>query len=1196
MQQALDAIYKDYPYQLKLAGECNDANGNFLGRYLFFPDSRYQEQLDEFMDCFIKTAKIHDSNDYGFNLTIDLETQGLYPHLSKIILISISWDEDSSIVFVPENFDLTKFKEVLRLVLIDNQNLKFDVKFLWHHYGVEPKPRICTQEAAKLNYCGYSDMNRFNLADLSRLIQSIPITKEIRNDFITMVPQKLENGYTAWVGKTPDFPSLNDDHIAYAARDTIVTKRLVRSVADRLVTNDLYKVWNNQERKLINILAHTELIGLRLNEKEVESAKAVAQETVATNYGKMISLYDEFGSNATKEYVIAKGTKKNPGKFNINSTQQVQRFLRDLHIMVRGTAKEEVNKALNDLEAGSSGYEFLTALKNYKKANDLITKYLDSWTIRVKEMGDNRIHPSYNLITPDAGTGRLCLDKDSLILLKDKQTKKISEALIGDEVYTHKGRFRPISRVIFKGEEEMFKVTYYEGHFISTAEHKVLTTEGWRNLSACTKGTFVIGYTINKGFYQTRINKIESVGVREVWDITVEDDHSYLASTEGGYVVHHNSAEGFNVMAVDKSLRSIVQADEGCMIASLDYSQFELRSIAANANEEGMLKLFFERAALLTDVEEVALKYGFIDPDSFAEKSETLGLSVGELELCHNFSNTDVHRSNAALIFKKPVFEVTTKERNIAKCVAGDTYIKTQKGLVQIRDLFPKKLVPDTYYKAPKGLKVMDDAGKYQDVAQLYYNGEGDAVKITFTSGRTITSSVNHRFRYSPKNLRYDWIYASDIRKGTKLFTKTTNEPIVKDRYYTLGLLSGLLDFVDTVTKYGKQTYEAEFFVTPGKQKEALKLFMEIGMKMDIEPRKLTYVGKEAAQFIDIQFETEENRRSFLAGSFEGHKYFALSSRNDFICENLRDMLLGSSFGLGIGPIKTRNNTAEFSHFYSKYLFTNEIPSDKDYWRAALNVLEDRKILKGETIDELVVSASTLLDKEQSDFFITNGLYLDTVESVEYCTVPLFDISVPVGNTYIANGLVSHNTLTYAVLYQAGVRKIQQQLFERGYSFSVAEVAGFVKTFYEVRPMLKPFMEKTIVKIKDPGYIETFLGRKKFFKLPERWRKEDYEKAVADAQREAINGEQQVPNVDAIKLSMVRLDDYIRQHYLSDWEVGRCMILIPVHDEIVSQAPKEYVREYVKGKKAIMIQAGSEAVDFRVPIEVSAKIEPYWAK
>lgn len=92
------------------------------------------------------------------------------------------------------------------------------------------------------------------------------------------------------------------------------------------------------------------------------------------------------------------------------------------------------------------------------------------------------------------------------------------------------------------------------------------------------------------------VASITPVGVRDVWDIEVENDHSYVAH---GFI-NHNSSSSPNLQNIPArgnygaQVRDLFIAPPGFVIVVCDYSQLELRIIAHYTRDDNLLKVFAE--------------------------------------------------------------------------------------------------------------------------------------------------------------------------------------------------------------------------------------------------------------------------------------------------------------------------------------------------------------------------------------------------------------------------------------------------------------------------------------------------------------------------------------------------------------------------------------------------------------------------
>lgn len=93
------------------------------------------------------------------------------------------------------------------------------------------------------------------------------------------------------------------------------------------------------------------------------------------------------------------------------------------------------------------------------------------------------------------------------------------------------------------------------------------------------------------GFSSDRVVSIKPVGVLGVWDIEVEDDHSYV----GNGFVNHNSSSNPNMQNLPRqkdSIRRAFVAPKGKKLLITDYSQLELRVMAHRSQDPKMLEVY----------------------------------------------------------------------------------------------------------------------------------------------------------------------------------------------------------------------------------------------------------------------------------------------------------------------------------------------------------------------------------------------------------------------------------------------------------------------------------------------------------------------------------------------------------------------------------------------------------------------------
>ena len=93
----------------------------------------------------------------------------------------------------------------------------------------------------------------------------------------------------------------------------------------------------------------------------------------------------------------------------------------------------------------------------------------------------------------------------------------------------------------------------------------------------------------------SKIKSIKTIGIQTVCDITVKDNHSYVANG----IVNHNSSQDPNLQNIPRDttssdIKTMFVPPPGHLLLQLDYSQAELRVMAAQAGEKTMIKWFKE--------------------------------------------------------------------------------------------------------------------------------------------------------------------------------------------------------------------------------------------------------------------------------------------------------------------------------------------------------------------------------------------------------------------------------------------------------------------------------------------------------------------------------------------------------------------------------------------------------------------------
>lgn len=155
--------------------------------------------------------------------------------------------------------------------------------------------------------------------------------------------------------------------------------------------------------------------------------------------------------------------------------------------------------------------------------------------------------------------------------------------------------------------------------------------------------------------------------------------------------------------------------------------------------------------------------------------------------------------------------------------------------------------------------------------------------------------------------------------------------------------------------------------------------------------------------------------------------------------------------------------------------------------------------------------------------------------------------------------------------------------------FGLSESAGismqkakeFIAKYFKAYAEIKKYIEKSLEKASEKGYIETLFGRKRY--LPEI--NSNIQILKRAAERMAINMPFQGTVADMMKLSMIR----IRERFGGDKDLK---MLLQVHDELIFEVQKTKAKKYAKEIQKIM----QEVIKLKVPVVVDVNFGENWGE
>lgn len=171
-------------------------------------------------------------------------------------------------------------------------------------------------------------------------------------------------------------------------------------------------------------------------------------------------------------------------------------------------------------------------------------------------------------------------------------------------------------------------------------------------------------------------------------------------------------------------------------------------------------------------------------------------------------------------------------------------------------------------------------------------------------------------------------------------------------------------------------------------------------------------------------------------------------------------------------------------------------------------------------------------------------------------------------------------TVNFGILYGQGAFGLTKTT-----GLTLAEAENFIKNYFERFPGLKKYLDDTKRLAAERGYVETMLGRRRYFPgLTQGGGTREAAIARARAEREAINAPIQGTAADIIKLAMLRLPTALAKAKLT------ARLLLQVHDELVLECPTAEVEDVARVTREVM----SKAFKLDIPLSVEVRSGKNW--
>lgn len=168
-------------------------------------------------------------------------------------------------------------------------------------------------------------------------------------------------------------------------------------------------------------------------------------------------------------------------------------------------------------------------------------------------------------------------------------------------------------------------------------------------------------------------------------------------------------------------------------------------------------------------------------------------------------------------------------------------------------------------------------------------------------------------------------------------------------------------------------------------------------------------------------------------------------------------------------------------------------------------------------------------------------------------------------------------TINFGVMYGMGAFRLAREL-----GIPMPRAKAFIEQYFAQYAGIKGFIENTIKKAEDTGYVETLFGRRRPLL------------AITSANRMEKNGAERIATntpiqgtaADIVKKAMIAVDDALREHPTG------ARLLLQVHDELIFECPDD--EQTIADTIALVKERMEHAVRLDVPLRVSVEHGSSW--
>ena len=165
--------------------------------------------------------------------------------------------------------------------------------------------------------------------------------------------------------------------------------------------------------------------------------------------------------------------------------------------------------------------------------------------------------------------------------------------------------------------------------------------------------------------------------------------------------------------------------------------------------------------------------------------------------------------------------------------------------------------------------------------------------------------------------------------------------------------------------------------------------------------------------------------------------------------------------------------------------------------------------------------------------------------------------------------------VNFSIMYGAGPFRLSQEL-----DISMKEAKKIIEAYFETYPGIKTFMDNTLSKAREIGYVETLLGRRRYAD----GLTSSNINIVKAEERACINMPIQGTAAELIKIAMININNRIKESSLNS------KMILQIHDELLFDVPKDEIDKL----SSLVQQEMESAIQLDIPLKVDCDYGQNW--